>query len=85
MQYFATVWDDIDDNREAARTPLMMPVLAVGGERGIGVHIEESISQVAEDVRGVLLAGAGHWLTDERPDEFAAILLEFFADDDNGR
>lgn len=80
MQYFAAVWDDMDHNREAAATPLTMPVLAVGGERGIGVHVEESISQVAEDVRGVLLPGAGHWLSDERPDELGAVLLDFFSD-----
>lgn len=78
MQYFAAVWDDIDDNREAAKTPLSMPVLAVGGERGIGPNVEESISQVADDVRGVLLPGAGHWLSDERPDELTAVLLDFF-------
>lgn len=59
---------------------LSMPVLAVGGERGIGPHVEESINQVANDVRGVLLPGAGHWLTDERPDELAALLLDFFTD-----
>lgn len=82
MQYFAAVWDDIDDNREAAATKLTMPVLAVGGERGIGPHVAESITQVATDVRKVLVPGAGHWLTDERPDELAAVLLDFFSSEE---
>jgi pimeloyl-ACP methyl ester carboxylesterase len=71
-------------NREASKTSLRMPVLAVGGQRGIGPHVEASISQVADDVRGVLLEGAGHWLTDDCPAELATVLLDFFSADEHG-
>lgn len=79
MEYFAAVWDDADDNRESASTKLTCPVLAVGGEQAMGRMVEQSAANLAEKVQGVVLPGAGHWLTDERPDEVAALLLEFFS------
>jgi pimeloyl-ACP methyl ester carboxylesterase len=57
-----------------------MPVLALGGAEGMGRGelCRESLVRVAEDVSGGAVAGAGHWLPEEVPDELAARLLEFF-------
>lgn len=79
MEYFAAVWDDSEHNRESAASKLTMPVLAVGGAGAMGQNVEQSASQLADDVRGVVLEGAGHWLTDERPEELTETLLDFFA------
>lgn len=83
FEYFAAIWDDAEHNRQAAQTKLTMPVLALGGARAIGPNVERSASQLAENVTGVVLEGAGHWLTDERPDDLTVALLEFFTDDDD--
>ena len=79
LRYFAGTWTDAEHNQTAAQAKLTMPVLAVGGARGAAGHVQESMEQVATDVRGVVLPGAGHWLTDEQPDAVADLLLEFLA------
>ena len=63
-------------NKEAAKTLLKMPVLAVGSEYFIGADNERQMRQVAEDVRGVILP-RGHQLAEECPDLLAAEYLKF--------
>ena len=63
-------------NREAAKTRLKMPVLAVGSQYFIGADNERQMRQVAEDVRGVILP-RGHQLAEECPDLLAAEYLKF--------
>jgi pimeloyl-ACP methyl ester carboxylesterase len=50
----------------------------------MGQNVERSASQLTDDVRGVVLEEAGHWLTDERPEELSATLLEFFTQQAEG-
>lgn len=63
-------------NKEAAKTRLKMPVLAVGSQYFIGADNERQMRQVAEDVRGVILP-RGHQLAEECPDLLAAEYLKF--------
>lgn len=75
--YRATL-DDADQNREAAKTKLKMPVLAVGSEYFIGKDNERQMREVAEDVEGVILPW-GHQLAEESPEELADIYIKFFS------
>ena len=79
LRYFAATWTDAEHNRADARSPLAMPVLAVGGARSAAGYPQESMEQVAADVRGVVLPGAGHWLADEQPGPLTDLLIEFLA------
>jgi len=74
--YRATL-EDADQNREAAKTKLTMPVLAVGSEYFIGADNERQMREVAEDVRGVILPW-GHQLAEEDPEALAEAYLQFF-------
>jgi pimeloyl-ACP methyl ester carboxylesterase len=58
---------------------LTMPVLAIGGERSYGEHVAEAMRIVADDVQGVVIAGAGHWLAEEAPDALLAELTAFLS------
>lgn len=40
-----------------------------------------SIQQVTENVKGIVIDCAGHWIANERPDALLKELLTFFADD----
>jgi pimeloyl-ACP methyl ester carboxylesterase len=73
---------DADDNRAALKRngKLTIPVLAVGGATSTsGPVVEEMMHEVAEDVTGLRIAGAAHWIAEENPAAFAAGLLEFLA------
>lgn len=64
----------------AARGPLRMPVLAVGG--GSGAFTAATLRQVADDVTAATLEGVGHYVAMEAPERLAAELLAFFGDAD---
>jgi pimeloyl-ACP methyl ester carboxylesterase len=43
------------------------PVVALGGEKGLGDKVGNMVAMVAEDVEVHTLAGCGHFMTEERP------------------
>lgn len=70
---------DAEDNRKFALTKLTMPVLTIAGDGSMGPLLEGQAKMVATDVRSVIFANTGHWLTEERPAETKAELKKFFA------
>lgn len=72
--------EDAELNRAAARTPLSVPVLAVGGRYAMGGDPARQMREVATDVREVVLE-AGHHPAQETPHETAEAYLEFFTGD----
>lgn len=83
LAYYRATPQDIADNEAAlARGKLQMPVLALGGAKGMGRDMLclESMARVAEDVRGGTVEEAGHWIPEEAPDALAAELLAFFGE-----
>jgi pimeloyl-ACP methyl ester carboxylesterase len=78
FEYYRAIWQDVEHNRENAKTRLEMPVLALGGDRGFGDLTRHSLEAVARDVRGVVLERCGHWVPEERPAELLEHLLTLF-------
>jgi pimeloyl-ACP methyl ester carboxylesterase len=78
--YRATPQDVIDNEAFVAEGKLKMPVLCYGGPlgRGRGMGAIESWRRVAEDVRGGIAEGCGHWIPEERPQWALEQLLAFF-------
>jgi len=56
---------------------LTMPVLAIGGEKSLGVVLGEQMKLVASDVTVVVLKDTGHWVLEERPKETTDALAKF--------
>ena len=84
LAYYRAIPRDIADNQRAiAAGKLAMPVLALGGTETFGRRelTLESMRRVADDVRGGTVEGAGHFIPEEKPQELAAALLDFFAED----
>ena len=77
IQLYRTIDQDILDNTEFAKTPLTIPVLAVGAQHGVGAGVAESLHPVAANVTPVLMEGTGHFIADERPDALADIVESF--------
>jgi pimeloyl-ACP methyl ester carboxylesterase len=69
----------VEQNQQRKDRRLAMPVLAIGGAESYGDHVEEAMRLVAEDVQGVVIPGAGHWVAEDAPDEMLAALTAFLA------
>jgi pimeloyl-ACP methyl ester carboxylesterase len=44
-----------------------VPVVALGGEKGLGAKVGEMVAMVADHVEAHTLADCGHFMTEERP------------------
>jgi pimeloyl-ACP methyl ester carboxylesterase len=82
FSYYRTLPTDREDNRAWGRTPLAMPVLAVGAAWGYGAASAQTIRRVANDVQEVLLERCGHYPAEERPAELATAIGTFLAKPD---
>jgi pimeloyl-ACP methyl ester carboxylesterase len=78
---FYRAWDATtlqNQNRQA--TKLTMPVLAIGGETTSSMNPPEALMKiVANDVQGLVIPGAGHFVAEEAPDAVLAGLTKFLA------
>jgi pimeloyl-ACP methyl ester carboxylesterase len=54
-------------------------VLAIGGAESSGEGVAGTMRLVADDVQGVVLAGSGHWVAEQAPEELLAALTAFLA------
>ena len=78
LNYYRTHFTDAEHNRENAKTPLAIPVLALGGAGFLGGIVEQGMSALASDVQGEVIPECGHWVADEQPQYVIDSLLRFF-------
>lgn len=72
---YRSLLNDGEEIKALARTPLGMPVLAVGSFGG--PFTETTLRQVATNVTAVLIDGAGHYLAQEDPVRLAWAVADF--------
>jgi pimeloyl-ACP methyl ester carboxylesterase len=81
LSYFASVFDDMEQVKQFAATPLPMPVLALGGERGAGAFVLQAMQRLASRAEGGIVEKAGHWIADEQPLALAEQMISFLKKD----
>ncbi len=76
---FAYYRDDLTDQQQERRrrTPLTIPVLAIGGEQSMGEAIGPLLQPLATDLTTAVLSGSGHFLPDEAPDALLETIRSF--------
>ncbi|MFF3562017.1 alpha/beta fold hydrolase [Streptomyces sp. NPDC002574] len=77
LDWFRVFPQDIRDNAQFRKTPLPMPVLAIGASGSLGDAEGEQVASYASDVTGVTVPDSGHWIYEEHPEELTAMLLGF--------
>jgi pimeloyl-ACP methyl ester carboxylesterase len=77
LGYYRAIFESMAQNRIAAATPLPMPVLAVGGDFGLGAVMEQSLKIVATELQGAVIADCGHYVPEEQPGALLDVLLPF--------
>ena len=76
--FYRQVYTSAEQVRGLLSRKLEIPVLAIAGEFGIGANHEALTRAFANNmVANVIVAGAGHFLAEERPDEVFAALHPF--------
>jgi pimeloyl-ACP methyl ester carboxylesterase len=66
-QFKAFDQDAIDNKAFVAKGMLMMPVLAIGGEKSFGLTMAVVMRAAATDVSESVIPDSGHWLMEEQP------------------
>src|SRR3954449_5447100 len=74
---FTAFSQDAKDNEIFEQTKLMMPVMAVGGEKSFGPLQAVIMRHVATNVQEEVVAGSGHWLMEEKPEYTVALIRKF--------
>jgi pimeloyl-ACP methyl ester carboxylesterase len=77
LGYYRDLFDSVAQNRDAVNKPLPMPVLAVGGEKGVGAMMVQALGGAATDVEGVVIPDCGHYVPEEKPESLLDVLLPF--------
>jgi pimeloyl-ACP methyl ester carboxylesterase len=79
FEYFKAFPQDAVDFAKFAKQKLAAPMLVLTGEKASGEFLIEQARLVDDDVRGVIVKGAGHWLMEEAPDEVTTALSDFLS------
>lgn len=77
--YYRDVYKSAAQVKEFARQKLKMPVLGIGGEKSFGTLVENSLKNVAENVRGVVIENAGHFIPEEQPEVLVKEIEAFWS------
>ena len=80
LGFYRAIFESIAQNRATAATPLAMPVLAIGGEAGLGAAMRASFERAAPQLSGAVIPGCGHYVPEESPQALLALLEPFLAD-----
>ncbi len=78
---FYRAWDatTAQNSQRSMASKLTMPVLAIGGETSSMNGPELLMKAVANDVQGLEIPDAGHFLAEEAPQQMLAALTQFLA------
>jgi pimeloyl-ACP methyl ester carboxylesterase len=80
IEYYAAVWQDMEDNKLFSQAKLDVPTLGIGGVMSGAEHVAEALRPLALDVRTAVIPNAGHWVLDENPAAFSDVLQSFLAE-----
>ncbi|KAJ5436722.1 hypothetical protein N7445_007607 [Penicillium cf. griseofulvum] len=82
FEYYRAYETSGKQNLEYAKTPLDIPVLALGGASAVGSGMIGLVQNFATNVSGGVIDDCGHFLPEEQPSAVADKLLEFLATQD---
>jgi pimeloyl-ACP methyl ester carboxylesterase len=79
FEFYRAIPETSAQNEQRKERRLTMPVLAVGGAESSAASVEATMKLVADDVQGVVLSGAAHWVAERAPEELLAAVTGFLA------
>ncbi|MEU3416548.1 alpha/beta hydrolase [Streptomyces sp. NPDC006658] len=78
MNMYRSIDQDVLQSKQlSSKGKLDMPILAIGGSEALGSGVGAQWRKYGTDVETKVLAGSGHWVTEEKPRELTKMLLGF--------
>ena len=68
MGIYRAAFTSIEQTEPLMAAKVHVPVIAMGGEKGLGAKVSEMVRMVARNVEAETLPGCGHFLPEEHPD-----------------
>jgi pimeloyl-ACP methyl ester carboxylesterase len=75
--YYRTRIPDQDAIASRSTRQLELPILAIGGEYGMGAAVAVGLKRVGRFVSPLVIGGAGHYPAEQSPDVFNPTLIRF--------
>jgi pimeloyl-ACP methyl ester carboxylesterase len=79
LSVYRGIFDWMTQTAPLTQKKVNVPVLGLGGDKSLGVHVAETLQQVATDVRGSAVPNCGHFIAEEQPMYLVDQLRQFFA------
>ena len=75
--FYRALTTTIAQNEQRKTRRLTLPVLAIGGAESSGEGVGNTMKLAADDVQTMVLAGSGHWVAEQAPEQLLAALTAF--------
>jgi pimeloyl-ACP methyl ester carboxylesterase len=75
MGVYRAAFTSIRQTEPLTSHKVKVPVVALGGTKGLGDRVLAMVKMVAEDVEGRVIADCGHFVPEERPEEIVRDIL----------
>jgi pimeloyl-ACP methyl ester carboxylesterase len=79
MGIYRTAFISIDQTEPLMARKVTVPVVALGGEKGLGAKVGETVRMVAAHVEAAVQPDCGHFLPEEAPDAVIKQILAMAA------
>jgi pimeloyl-ACP methyl ester carboxylesterase len=78
--WYRAIAEDVRQNEQRKQHKLSMPLLAIGGQFGLGTIMQAAFAEVTTDLQSAVIANCGHYVPEEAPNELLALVKPFFAE-----
>ena len=77
LGYYRSRAKDIADVNLSRKEPLNIPILALGGEYGMGSAVESGLKGIGNNISATIISNAGHYPAEQEPELVLKSLLPF--------
>ncbi len=77
FEFYRALETTMEQNTERQRSPITLPVLAIGGALGLGEGVGTTMRLAGTDVTTLIIDNAGHYPAEENPEAMIEAILTF--------
>ena len=77
---YRAAFKTIEQTTSLKSNKITTPVLGIGGDKALGDKVAQMVRAVAQHVTAKTIAECGHFIPEERPDEFMRLFQDFAAE-----